>query len=130
MTLVSLAQVFLASFLVGIYFFDVKIGSSPFVLVRNEMPFASAPIFQDPQYLSKYWRDGNGLNVLLQNYWMTIHPPGDIPGVCIHPFPFFFCLCRSLEKGFFRLDKACYALGIVQRSYVGDRDHDGSSLGL
>ena len=52
MTLVSLAQVFLASFLVGIYFFDVKIGSSPFVLVRNEMPFASAPIFQYPPMVS------------------------------------------------------------------------------
>lgn len=73
MTFVSIAQVFLASFLIGIYFFDVRIGSSPFVLMRNEFP--DAPIFQDPQYLFKYLTDGNGLNVLLQNYWMVIHPP-------------------------------------------------------
>jgi cytochrome c-type biogenesis protein CcmF len=73
MTFVSLAQVFLASFLIGIFFFDVRIGSSPFVLMRGEFP--DAPIFQDPQYLFKYLTDGNGLNVLLQNYWMVIHPP-------------------------------------------------------
>jgi cytochrome c-type biogenesis protein CcmF len=73
MTFVSIAQVFLASFLIGIYFFDVRIGSSPFVLMRAEFP--DAPIFQDSQYLFKYLTDGNGLNVLLQNYWMVIHPP-------------------------------------------------------
>jgi cytochrome c-type biogenesis protein CcmF len=73
MTVVSLAQVFLASFLLGIYFFDVRIGTGPFVLMRNEFP--DAPIFQDPSYLFKYLTDGNGLNILLQNYWMVIHPP-------------------------------------------------------
>ena len=73
MTVMSIAQVFLASFLIGIYFFDIKIGSNPFVLMRNEFP--DAPIFNDPEYLSKYILDGNGLNILLQNYWMVIHPP-------------------------------------------------------
>lgn len=73
MTVMSVAQVFLASFLIGIYFFDIKIGSNPFVLMRNEFP--DAPIFNDPDYLSKYILDGNGLNILLQNYWMVIHPP-------------------------------------------------------
>ncbi|NBO58669.1 MAG: hypothetical protein EBU73_07005, partial [Chitinophagia bacterium] len=64
MTVVSLLQVFLATFLIGIYFFDLRIGTNPFVLMRNEFP--DAPIFQDPDYLSKYLTDGNGLNVLLQ----------------------------------------------------------------
>jgi cytochrome c-type biogenesis protein CcmF len=73
MTVMSVAQIFLASFLIGIYFFDIKIGSNPFVLMRNEFP--DAPIFNDPDYLSKYILDGNGLNILLQNYWMVIHPP-------------------------------------------------------
>jgi cytochrome c-type biogenesis protein CcmF len=73
MAVMALAQVFLASFLVGIYFFDLRVGSSPFVLMRNEFP--DAPIFRDPQYLYKYLVDGNGLNILLQNYWMVIHPP-------------------------------------------------------
>ncbi len=73
MTVMSVAQIFLASFLIGIYFFDIKIGSNPFVLMRNEFP--DAPVFKDPDYLSKYILDGNGLNILLQNYWMVIHPP-------------------------------------------------------
>jgi cytochrome c-type biogenesis protein CcmF len=73
MAVMSLAQVFLASFLIGIYFFDLRVGSSPFVLMREEFP--DAPIFRDPQYLYKYLVDGNGLNILLQNYWMVIHPP-------------------------------------------------------
>ena len=73
MAIMSMAQVFLASFLIGIYFFDMKIGSNPFVLMRNEFP--DAPIFKDPDYLTKYITDGNGLNILLQNYWMVIHPP-------------------------------------------------------
>lgn len=100
MTLVSLAQVFLASFLIGVYFFDIKIGSNPFVLVRNELPFASAPIFQDPQYLSKYWHDGNGLNVLLQNYWMVIHPPVIFLGFASTLFPFAFAFAGLWKKDY------------------------------
>lgn len=73
MTVMSMMQLFLATFIVGIYFFDVRIGANPFVLMRNEFP--DAPIFQDADYLTKYLTDGNGLNVLLQNYWMVIHPP-------------------------------------------------------
>jgi len=73
MAIMSMAQVFLATFLIGIYFFDIKIGSNPFVLMRSEFP--DAPIFRDPDYLTKYITDGNGLNILLQNYWMVIHPP-------------------------------------------------------
>jgi cytochrome c-type biogenesis protein CcmF len=57
--------------LLGIYFFGVRLGSSPFVLTRNEL---EGPIFSNPNYLS-FIKDGVGLNVLLRNYWMVIHPP-------------------------------------------------------
>ncbi|MBN8789185.1 MAG: cytochrome c biogenesis protein CcsA [Terrimonas sp.] len=96
MTIVSLAQVFLSSFVIGIYFFDVKVGSSPFVLMRNENPWA--PIFQDPQYLQKYLRDGNGLNILLQNYWMTIHPPVIFLGFASTIVPFAFAIAGLWKK--------------------------------
>jgi len=96
MTFVSLAQVFLATFLVGIYFFDVRIGSSPFVLMRNEFP--EAPIFQDPQYLIKYLTDGNGLNVLLQNYWMVIHPPVLFLGFSSALIPFAYAVAGIWTK--------------------------------
>ncbi len=71
MTVISFAQVFLALMLLGLYFGDVRIGSNPFVLTRNEL---EGPIFSQPNYLP-FIKDGVGLNILLRNYWMVIHPP-------------------------------------------------------
>ena len=71
MTVISFAQVFLALMLLGLYFGGARIGSNPFVLTRNEL---EGPIFSQPNYLS-FIKDGVGLNVLLRNYWMVIHPP-------------------------------------------------------
>lgn len=71
MTIVNAAQFFLVMMILGIYIFNTRIGSSPFVLTRNEL---AGPIFSQPDYLT-YIKDGVGLNVLLRNYWMVIHPP-------------------------------------------------------
>ncbi len=71
MTVISLAQFFLLLMILGIYVFDVRIGNSPFSLTRDEIV---GPIFSQPNYLS-FIKDGMGLNVLLRNYWMVIHPP-------------------------------------------------------
>lgn len=71
MTVISLAQFFLLLMILGIYIFDIRIGNSMFVLTRNEI---DAPIFSQPNYLS-FIKDGLGLNLLLRNYWMVIHPP-------------------------------------------------------
>lgn len=70
MTFVMLCQTFLGSMLLGVEILGSRIGSSPFILLREAM---DAPIFKDPNYLSMI--DGKGLNALLQNYWMVIHPP-------------------------------------------------------
>lgn len=69
--IISLAQFVLLLMIVGIYIGTTRIGSSPFVLTRNEL---NGPIFSMPNYLS-FIKDGIGLNVLLRNYWMVIHPP-------------------------------------------------------
>jgi cytochrome c-type biogenesis protein CcmF len=71
MTIVNTAQIFLILMLLGLYFFNVRIGSSPFVLTRNELV---GPIFSQADYLA-FIKDGIGLNPLLRNYWMVIHPP-------------------------------------------------------
>jgi cytochrome c-type biogenesis protein CcmF len=71
MTIVNTAQIFLILMLLGLYFFNVRIGSSPFVLTRNELV---GPIFAQADYLS-FIKDGIGLNPLLRNYLMVIHPP-------------------------------------------------------
>lgn len=116
MTVVSLLQVFLATFLIGIYFFDLRIGTNPFVLMRNEFP--DAPIFQDPDYLSKYLTDGNGLNVLLQNYWMVIHPPILFLGFSSSVVPYAFAvagLWKKDHKGWIRpaMSWALFCAGIL-----------------
>lgn len=87
MTVFSLMQLFLASMLIGIYFFGYKVGSSPFILFRDVMPHL--PVFANPNYASLI-QDGNGLNPLLQNYWMVIHPPTLFLGfaACLVPFAY------------------------------------------
>ena len=89
MTVVSFMQFALATMLIGIYFFGLKVGSSPFVLLRNEMQ--DAPIFSQPNYL-EFVKDGNGLNALLQNYWMVIHPPVLFLGFASTIVPFGFAM--------------------------------------
>lgn len=91
----SLTQVFLGSMVLGIYLFGNKIGSNPFILLRDEM--SNAPVFQRPDYL-KLIEDGNGLNPLLQNYWMTIHPPVLFLGFASASVPFAFVIASLLRK--------------------------------
>ena len=85
LTVVALAEAIIASMLLGLYFGHFRLGASPFDLLRDTM---SAPIFQQADYLSKI--SGQGLNPLLQNYWMTIHPPTLFLGFASTVFPFAF----------------------------------------
>lgn len=90
MTIFALVQAFLASMILGVVIpgLEVKIGSSPFILLRDAMQ--DAPIFAaQPDFIPK---DGNGLNPLLQNYWMVIHPPTLFLGFATTLIPFSFCL--------------------------------------
>ena len=84
----SFTQVFLASMILGVVIVDdVKLGSSPFMLLREVV---AAPIFQtNPNFIPQ---DGNGLNPLLQNYWMVIHPPVLFLGFATTVIPFAYCL--------------------------------------
>ncbi len=87
MLVMSLTQVFLASMILGVVVFNVKIGSSPFLLLREVL---DAPIFKtDPNFIPE---DGNGLNPLLQNYWMVIHPPTLFLGFATTVIPFAYCI--------------------------------------
>jgi cytochrome c-type biogenesis protein CcmF len=96
MTVVALVQAVLCTMLIGVYFgADIKIGSTPFSLLRNEM--AQAPIFSQPNYLD-FIKDGNGLNVTLQNYWMVIHPPVLFLGFALTLIPFAYAIA-AMWKG-------------------------------
>lgn len=90
MTTFASVQAFIASMILGFVIpgINLKIGSSPFILLRDAMP--DAPIFTaNPEYIPK---DGQGLNELLQNYWMVIHPPTLFLGYASTLVPFAFCM--------------------------------------
>lgn len=74
MAIVALAQVFLTSMLLGADIAGLQIGGDPFVLLRDTARESELEFFSNPEYL-RFITDGNGLNPLLENYWMAIHPP-------------------------------------------------------
>ncbi len=97
MAVIMLSQIALTSMLLGVKIFSYKLGSSPFELLRNVM--ANAPIFKTADYLSKV-KDGNGLNPLLQNYWMVIHPPTLFFGFATTVVPFAYAIASLWRKDF------------------------------
>jgi len=90
MAVFCLVQAFLVSMIIGVVLpiIDLKIGSSPFILLKESMP--NIPIYElNPNYIPE---DGNGLNPLLQNYWMVIHPPTLFLGFATTLVPFAFLI--------------------------------------
>jgi cytochrome c-type biogenesis protein CcmF len=94
MTVVALSQVLLSSMLLGVMVFGERIGSSPFILLRQAI---DGPIFSRPDYLN-FIKDGNGLNPLLQNYWMVIHPPTLFLGFASMIVPFAYAIAGLWQK--------------------------------
>ncbi|QNH61779.1 cytochrome c biogenesis protein CcsA [Hymenobacter sediminicola] len=89
-------QLFLTSMILGVVFGGVKIGSSPFILLRDFL--VDLPVFKmNPDFVPT---DGTGLNALLQNYWMVIHPPTLFLGFALTLVPFAFAIA-GLWKGEF-----------------------------
>lgn len=95
MTIMSIAQFCLVTMMLGIYVFGEKIGSSPFALFREEM--SHLPVFGYADYASRIV-DGNGLNQLLQNYWMVIHPPVLFMGFASTIVPFAFAIAGLMTR--------------------------------
>lgn len=99
MAVISFAQFCLTTMIIGVYVFGLKIGSNPFLLVREH--FADAPIFSRPDYLSlPSMQDGQGLNQLLQNYWMVIHPPVLFLGFASTIIPFAYAIAGLWKKDY------------------------------
>ena len=87
MAVFTFTQVFLVSMIMGVVVLDVKIGSSPFLLLRDVL---NDPIFKmQPDFIPE---DGRGLNPLLQNYWMVIHPPTLFLGFATTVIPFAYAV--------------------------------------
>lgn len=102
MSTVALVQIFLSSMLLGIYFWDYKWGSNPFLLMRHMPENIGLPWTTYPDYLTRFpvFQDGKGLNPLLQNYWMVIHPPTLFLGFASTLVPFAFAIAGLWKKKF------------------------------
>jgi cytochrome c-type biogenesis protein CcmF len=103
MTVVAFSQVFLTSMLLGVELFGQRIGSSPFILLRDAVDLkAMAPVvFADPENFKNYLKfitDGRGLNPLLQNYWMVIHPPTLFLGFASMVVPFAYAIAGLWQR--------------------------------
>jgi len=76
----------------------VEIGSTPFSLLKDKIHSEIYAI--QPNFIPS---DGTGMNALLQNYWMVIHPPVIFLGFALAAIPFSYCLFglsqNELEKG-------------------------------
>lgn len=81
---IMMVQVFLISMLLGWKFGNVEIGASPFQLV-------------EPSLIGTL-QNGNGLNPLLQNYWMVIHPPIIFLGFALLSVPFYFLFTAAILR--------------------------------
>lgn len=124
LVIVALVQAFLGSMILGVVIpiINIKVGSSPFILLRDAL---SDPIFKlQPDFIPK---DGTGLNPLLQNYWMVIHPPTLFLGFALTLPPFAFCIAGLWQKKYVEwvkpaipwtlLGAAILGLGILMGGY-------------
>ena len=97
MATLAIIQAFIGSMILGIYVGygenAFKIGSNPLLLLREAI---DAPIFANADYLSLI--SGTGINTLLQNYWMTIHPPTLFLGFASTSIPFAFAVAGLWTK--------------------------------
>ncbi|SDD80377.1 cytochrome c-type biogenesis protein CcmF [Mucilaginibacter pineti] len=94
MTVVAFSQVVLGTMVLGVEIFGIRIGSSPFLLLRNALDY---PIFSNANYLS-FIKDGQGMNPTLQNYWMVIHPPTLFLGFASMVVPFAYAVAGLWQK--------------------------------
>lgn len=94
MTVIAGHQVVMLTMVVGLQLGAVKLGASPFATLAEAMP--DAPIFQqNPGFVPA---DGTGLNDLLQNPWMAIHPPIMFTGFAGMLVPFAFAVAALWKK--------------------------------
>ena len=98
MTVFVLSQAFLTAMILGVYVFDFKIGSNVFLLTKNLPQNLGLPWTElaDMSGLPMF-QDGQGLNPLLQNYWMTIHPPTLFLGFALTAVPFAYAIAGLME---------------------------------
>jgi len=124
MTVISFAQLCLATMILGVSINDNTIGSNPFMLLRNSGVLDNAPAFFEPgggfrqDYLTLI-KDGNDLNPLLQNYWMVIHPPVLFLGFAATILPFAFAIGGLWTRRYTEWTKAALPYALFAAAVLG-----------
>ena len=127
MTVVSFAQFCLATMVVGIYIFEWKLGSNPFILLRDSGVLDNAPALHIGFDINQPLRidyllsvtDGNDLNPLLQNYWMVIHPPVLFLGFASTLIPFSFVVAGLWTKNYGGWTKQALPWALFSAAFLG-----------
>ena len=97
MAVLASIQVFLVSMIMGIYILpEFRLGVTAFALLREVEGMAEIPLFSNANYVELI--RGKGLNPLLQNYWMLIHPPTLFLGFASATIPFAFAAAGFWTK--------------------------------
>jgi len=127
MSVLSLVQFALGTMVAGIYIFGWKMGSNPFILLRDSGIFDNAPGMHvnfdlsqpvRPDYMNSI-KDGNDLNPLLQNYWMVIHPPVLFMGFASTTIPFAFVIAGLWTKKFGEWTKPALLWALFSAAVLG-----------
>lgn len=117
MVVVCIVQAILATLVLGVYFGDdFHLGSTPFRLLRDDM--SDSPELQVFDYMTRL-KDGNGLNPLLQNYWMTIHPPVLFLGFATALFPFAYAIAALWQNDFKSFIKPALRWSLTTGAFLG-----------
>ncbi|MCB0540174.1 MAG: cytochrome c biogenesis protein CcsA, partial [Bacteroidetes bacterium] len=116
MTVMAFTQMLLGTMVLGVHIFGIKIGMNPFVLLRDVM--SQAPIFAKADYLS-FIEDGNGLNLLLQNYWMVIHPPVLFLGFALTVVPFAYAIASLWKADYTSWLRPALAWSLATIAFLG-----------
>ncbi|MCC6816909.1 MAG: cytochrome c biogenesis protein CcsA [Saprospiraceae bacterium] len=111
--IIMIVQGVLMSMILGVYVFGFKLGSSPFLLLRQTMDI---PLFKNPDYVRLI--EGNGMNPLLQNYWMLIHPPTLFLGFASTIIPFSYALSGLITRKYTEWLKPCLKWSLFSASFL------------
>ena len=122
----------LSSMLLGLWFGDFQFGLDPFLLLREAPQNHGLPWTLNPDYLSliPQFADGQGLNPLLQNYWMVIHPPTLFLGFASTLMPFALARLWPVDARPPHMDGKGHSLGVLWRCHSRGWHPDGRRLGI
>lgn len=118
LAVLAMIQAFLISMILGIYLTEeFRLGVTPFALLRESEGMSGLPVFANANYLELI--EGKGLNPLLQNYWMIIHPPTLFLGFASVTIPFCYAVAGFWTKDYTGWLKAVMPWALFSGAILG-----------